>query len=540
MNKENNDFARGSAVAGLTVSEAVFDFLRRQGVERIFGNPGSTELPMFVDLPQSFSYVLGLQESIVVGMADAYAQLTGRPAFVNLHSAAGLGHAMGNIYTAFRNRAPLVITTGQQTRDLLPHDPFLFNESPTEFPKPYVKWACEPARAEDVPAAIARAFYIAMQPPRGPVIVSIPLDDWSRPAQPVLERRLSTVLGCDPEALERIAGQIDAAKEPVLVVGPGVDSDDAWFSTVRLAEKLQAKVWVSPISARCSFPERHPLFAGFLPAHQPGLSDCLAPADYVLVLGAPVFTYHFPGSGGHLREGTGLGLISDDPRHVTGAALGDAMLSNIRLATEQLGDRVRSRAARADGPARVIRRIEAPAGITPDFLFQTLDDVRSPQSIIVEESPSTRSTMHDHFPIERPRGFFATASGGLGYGLPAAVGAALTRPEHPVILIIGDGSSLYAIQALWSAAEYDADLLIVVLNNGGYEALRGIARTESAPRIDGVGIGHIDFVAIAQAQGCAATRCERGAELNACLRDLLNRKGPRLLEVILSKEEGQA
>ena len=433
MNRMNYDFASGTMLRTQTVGEVVFDFLRRQGVDRIFGNPGSTELPMFVGLPQDFSYVMGLQESIVVGMADAYAQVTGRPAFVNLHSAAGLGHALGNIYTAFRNRAPLVITTGQQTRDLLPYDPFLFAENAVEFPKPYVKWACEPARAEDVPAAIARAFYIAMQPPRGPVMVSVPLDDWSKPAQPLPHRELSTVLGCDPQALEDIARGLNNAREPLLVVGPGVDIDEAWDSTIRLAELLQAKVWVSPMSSRCSFPERHPLFAGFLPAHQPALSNCFADADYILVLGAPVFTYHFTGSGPHVPAGAQLGLITDDPKQLAGAAVGAAMLSNLRLAAEGLCRIVRARAGRTDLPARVIKRVEVPRGVTPDFFFQTLDELRSPESIVVEEAPSTRHSMHDHFPIERPGGFFATASGGLGYGMPASVGAALARPTQPVI-----------------------------------------------------------------------------------------------------------
>lgn len=536
MNRMHQDFSSGTMLRTQTVGDVVFDFLRRQGVDRVFGNPGSTELPMFVGLPEDFSYVMGLQESIVVGMADAYAQVTGRPAFVNLHSAAGLGHALGNIYTAFRNRAPLVITAGQQNRDLLPYDPFLFAENAVEFPKPYVKWACEPARAEDVPAAIARAFYIAMQPPRGPVMVSIPLDDWSKLAQPLPHRELSTVLGCDPQALEGIARGLNDAREPLLVVGPGVDIDEAWDSTIRLAELLQAKVWVSPMSSRCSFPERHPLFAGFLPAHQPALANCFGDADYILVLGAPVFTYHFGGAATHLPAGANLSLITDDPKQLAGAAVGTAMLSNLRIAAEGLCQLVRSRARRPDLPARVISRVSVPRGITPDFFFQTLDDLRSPDSIIVEEAPSTRHSMHEHFPIERPGGFFATASGGLGYGMPASVGAALSRPKQPIISIMGDGSSLYAIQSLWSAVEYDADVLVIILNNGGYEALRGMVGSTDSVRVEGVDIGHMDFVAIAEAQGCHAMRCEEGSELATCLRDFLGRKGPRLLEVVLTEE----
>src|SRR5258707_8855653 len=165
----------------MTVRGAVIELLDAFGMQTIFGNPGSTELPMFRDFPARFRYVLGLQESVVVGMADGYAQATRNAAFVNLHSAVGVGHALGNIFTAYRNQTPLVITAGQQARSILPFEPFLFASEAAQFPKPYVKWSCEPARAQDVPAAIARAYYMAMQAPRGPTFVSIPVDDSDRP-----------------------------------------------------------------------------------------------------------------------------------------------------------------------------------------------------------------------------------------------------------------------------------------------------------------------------------------------------------------------
>ncbi|MEO3386791.1 benzoylformate decarboxylase [Mesorhizobium sp. CAU 1741] len=534
MNKFSRDFLANSALHDRTVAEVVFDFLRAKDMTRVFGNPGSTELPMFVNLPSDFSYVLGLQESLVVAMADAHAQVTRRPAFVNLHSAAGLGHSLGNLYTAFRNRAPLIVTTGQQTRDLLMHDPFLFNEGPTEFPKPYVKWAIEPARPEDVPAAIARAYYVAIQPPMGPVVVSVPLSDWEQPCPPLVEREVDTVIGPNPDALDRLGEKLNRARAPVMVVGAGVDIDGGWDATIRLAETLQARVWASPMSARCSFPERHPLFAGFLPAHQPALSQSLGDTDFVLVLGAPVFTYHFPGSGGHVPQGAELCLISDDPRQTAGAATGSAMLSNIRLAAEGLAARVSQRPSRQIGPARRIPRLPQPAAISQEFFMQTLADVRSPNSIIVEEAPSARGPMHDFLPIEREGGFYTTASGGLGYGLPAAVGVALTKPHETVIAIMGDGSSLYSIQSLWSAAEYDVDLLVIVLNNGGYSVLKGIADQSGSAKVDGVDIGHVDFVAMAKAQGVQAARCSAGGDLAGHLREMLAHKGPRLLEVMIN------
>jgi benzoylformate decarboxylase len=537
VNKFDAELLRGGRLRAHTVGEVVFDFLRRHGMTRIFGNPGSTEIPMFADLPEDFSYVLGLQESSVVFMADACAQITGRAQFVNLHSAAGLGHGLGAIYTAFRDRAPLVIVTGQQSRALLPHDPFLFNESPTEFPKPYVKWAAEPARAADVPAAIAKAYYIAMQPPRGPVLVSVPLSDWDEIAQPLPEREIAGTFAPASEALDKLARKLDAAREPMIVVGPLVDSDGAWDATVRLAERLQAKVWASPKSPRASFPESHPLFAGFLPAAQPALMNCLKEADYILVLGAPVFTYHFPGTDDHIPEGADLCLVTDDPKQTAGAAVGSAMLSNMKLAAEGLAARVRQRAIRSE-PART-KPARAPLGlgISYELFYQTLAELRSPDSILVEEAPSSHNALHDYFPILRPNGFLATASGCLGFGLAAGVGAALTNPSSPVICVVGDGSSLYTIQALWSAAEYDADILVVVLNNGGYRVLEAIAAKSQPRKIDGVDIGHVDFVKIAEGQGVRAARCARGSELAGVLKTLLAEKGPRLLEVMIADKE---
>ena len=183
-------------------------------------------------------------------------------------------HAMGNIFTAHRNRTPLVITAGQQARAILPYEPFLFATDATRLPDPYVKWAYEPARGEDVPAAIARAYYIAMQQPRGPAFVSIPVDDWERPSDAVPNRTVSQRLHPDPRLIDMIGDRLDRSMRPVFVVGPGVDRNDAWDDVVALAERHQARVWVSPMSSRCSFPERHRLFAGFLPAIRERIVTC--------------------------------------------------------------------------------------------------------------------------------------------------------------------------------------------------------------------------------------------------------------------------
>src|SRR5215469_11510199 len=210
-----------------TVRDRVFDLFRAFGTTRIFGNPGSTELPMFRDFPTDFRYVLALQEVVAVGMADGYAQATRNAGLVNLHSSTGLGHSLGAVFTAHKNQAPLVIIAGQQARSILPFEPFLFAERATEFPRPYVKWSCEPARAEDVPAAIARAYYTAMQPPRGPTFVSIPVDDWDRFCEPLPPRQVSSEVRGDARMLRKVAEELSAADRPVFVVGASVARDDA-------------------------------------------------------------------------------------------------------------------------------------------------------------------------------------------------------------------------------------------------------------------------------------------------------------------------
>src|SRR5689334_9266153 len=207
----------------LTVKDATFALLRAFGIKKVFGNPGSTELPFLADWPDDIDYVLGLQEASVIGMADGYAQATRNAGFANLHSGAGLGNALGNIYTAHRNQTPLVITAGQQARSILPLQAFLYAERASEFPRPYVKYSVEPARAEDVPAAIARAYYVAMQPPCGPTFVSIPIDDWTRPTQPVEARTVSREVSPDPMAMKALVTALSKSKRPALVIGPAVD-----------------------------------------------------------------------------------------------------------------------------------------------------------------------------------------------------------------------------------------------------------------------------------------------------------------------------
>ena len=525
----------------ITVRDAVLDLLRAFGMTTMFGNPGSTELALFRHFPADFRYVLGLQESVVVGMADGYAQATHKASFVNLHSAAGVGHAMGNIFTAHKNQTPMVITAGQQARSILPFDPFLFSGQATELPKPYVKWSVEPARAEDVPLAIARAYYIAMQEPRGPVLVSIPADDWDCLTNPVLPRVVSTEFRPEPTVLHQIGDALDASRRPAIVVGTSVDRCRAWDAVVALAERHHASVWVAPMSGRCGFPEDHRLFAGFLPAMREKIVQLLGGHDYIFAVGAPAFIYHVEGQGPHLPAGATLGQLIDDPTVAAWTPVGTTAVGNVRLGVEDLLARPAPAAREMPAPRTARPLATAPTNGEPmsvAYVLQTLSGLRARDSIVVEEAPTARSVMHGYLPMWQSGGFYTMCSGGLGHSMPAAVGVALAEAQansgRKVIAVIGDGSSMYAIQALWSAAQLKLPIAFVILKNGRYAALQDFAPVfgfEPGETLQGTELPGMDFVALARGQGCDAVTVRDAGELAGVLRDALAATRPTLVEV---------
>ena len=277
----------------VTVREAFYDVARSLRLTTIFGNPGSTEETLLRDFPADFHYILALHEAPAVAMADGYAQRTGRAALVNLHTAAGMGNALGNIETAWYNRAPLIITAGQQTREMLLLEPYLTNVQPLAIAQPFVKWAYEPPRPEDVPAALLRAWAMAVQPPAGPVFLSIPMDDLDKPCPHLpAVRNVSRHLGADEENLAPVIAALSDARSPVLVIGGAVDQAGGWDHAVRLAEKLQCKVWAAPEEGRPGFPETSPFYQGTLPGAIKPLCEALSGHDVIVVIGAPVFRYY--------------------------------------------------------------------------------------------------------------------------------------------------------------------------------------------------------------------------------------------------------
>ena len=515
-----------------SVREVTMDLLRDLGMTTMFGNPGSTELRFLKDWPDDFTYVMGLHESCSVAMADAFAQVTGNAAFVSLHSAGGLGNAMGTIYTAYKNNAPLVIMAGQQTRAMLGMDPFLFSQDAAQMPKPYVKYSVEPARAEDVPAAIARAYYMAMQRPYGPCFISIPESDWDVQVARLAVREIYADFSADPAAIEAVGAAFDAATSPAIVVGAGVDRDGAVALAVQLAERTGAHVYSSALVHRCSFPEDHEQFAGALPRIRTGVVDTLRGHDVVVVLGAPVFNFHVHAEGPFVAEGTTVFQLTDDPNYASWAVTGTAVITSLRAALERLVQRVQGRHFAPLENARPKPTLPPGDLITIEALLMTLSKTIPADTMIAEEAPCTHMILHDYLPM-KPGHYFAAASGSLGYGLPAAVGVALAAPGKRVVAIIGDGSSYYGIQGLWTAVEHNLPITFVIVNNGGYGAMKAFSQLFNSKRSPSFDIGHVDVVALAKGFGMAASRVEKSGDLAPALEAANASHGPILLDVIV-------
>ena len=365
-----------------TVHDVTYDLLRSLGLTTVFGNPGSTEETFLKNFPDDFTYVLGLQEASVLAMADGFAQSTGKPALVNVHTSAGTGNAMGSLVAAYKGNVPLIVTAGQQTREMVLCEPYLTNSDETVMPQPWVKWAYQPARAEDVPAAFMRAYAVALQPPAGPVFLSIPLDDWDKPALgPAVVRTVSHRVSPDTGRLRSFADRINRAKRPVLVFGPEVDRSGAWEAGVLVAEKVGAPVYGSALPDRVSFPEDHRLYQGQLPMTIAGVTEVLRGHDLVVVIGAQVFRYYPYVAGEYLPEGTELVQITADPGLAGAAPVGDSVLGDALLALEQLLGMVDDHSDRPV-PAVQVRstRVDSAASppLTPDAVWSTLGSSNPP------------------------------------------------------------------------------------------------------------------------------------------------------------------
>jgi benzoylformate decarboxylase len=520
-----------------TVREASFELFRAHGMTTIFGNPGSTELPMLADFPGDFSYVLGLQEAVVVGMADGYAQASGRPTHVNLHTAPGLGNAMGAIFNAQANKAPLVITAGQQVRPVIAMQANLTNRDATRVPHPFVKWSHEPARAEDVPAALGRAIHHATLPPRGPAFVSLPMDDWDAEADAegatqATRRSVAGRAAADPEAVRALAERLDAAKSPALVAGPDVGASGAWDQAVALAERCKLPVWASPATGgnQLGFPESHPHFQGVLPPAIGPVSETLKGTDFVLVVGASVFAYYPYIPGPLLPDGASLVQITNDPDEAARAPMGDSLVADVKLTLSALVEAVSESDRTPPEPLPEAGEVPETDPMSSSTAVRTLGEVLPEDGIIVLESPSATLALRNQLRISRPGSYYFCAGGGLGFGLSAAVGVQLAQSDRPVVCVVGEGSAQYAITALWTAVAYELPVTFLVLRNEEYAILKWFAENEQVEGAPGLDLPKLETAAVASGYGVAARRVDGRDELREALSSALSSSAPELVE----------
>jgi benzoylformate decarboxylase len=497
-------------------------------------------------------------------MADGYAQATGKPAFLNLHTSAGLGNAIGNLTNAQVAGTPLVVTAGQQDTRATLDEPLLCADM-VGMARPFTKWAYEVRHAAEIPAAMARAFKIAETPPTGPVFLSLPVNvmeeraDIDLPARTRVDGRL---LG-DPAKVEQAAALLATARHPAIIAGDGCARSGALSALARLAEMIAARVHAEPLNALLVFPTDHPLYAGPLVPNARQSAAMLEGADVILTVGASnlaplVYTGHrmIP-EGARLiqvdvndRE---LGknfpaevVIQGDPRGCVEAlihaltGMSEAPDTEARARREQLEAGIRE--ARARFAERACATDED-GPLSAGLVARGLREAAARDAILVDEAVTATAHLRMLFEINEPNSYFFTKGGSLGMGLPFAVGVKLARPDRQVICAVGDGSALYAIQGLWTAARYQANVIFAVLNNSSYQILKGglIALDgESARRGQFIGMDitepEINFSRLAESFGVRARRVSRAAELKPALDWAAAERGPTLLDISVARD----
>lgn len=528
------DKNKGSIVK--TVHQYTYDILRKNKITTIFGNPGSNELPFLKNFPDDFRYILALHEAAALSMADGYAQASGQTSFVNLHSAAGTGNAMGALTNACNSHTPIVITAGQQTRQMMGVEALLSNVDAILLPQPLVKWSHEPACAEEVPHALYRAIQIAKAEAAGPVYVSIPYNDWDVEVddenEHLLHRQVKSAQGLSAADLNNIKAVIEQAHRVVMVVGSDVDRQNAYAEAVSFAEKLNIPVWGAPSPSRFAFPNTHALFQGVLPASIAGIFNLLADYDLILVFGAPVFRYHQYQPGKYMSKDTTLIAFSCDLSEAARAPMGLAYICNLKDCLFSLTQNINKRfdANFARNPVSVAAA-STENFIAPERLFDLINQQLPEHSIIVNESTATNSILWERIALSQPSSYFFAAAGGLGFAMPAAVGIQLAQPSRRVVAIIGDGSANYSITALWTAAQYQIPVIFIILKNGVYGALAWFADVLSAENVPGIDIPNIDFTQIAQGYGVEAYRANSDEDFIEIFDSALQSQVPILIEV---------
>jgi benzoylformate decarboxylase len=545
----------------ITGRSAFLALLKDEGVTHLFGNPGTTELPIMHALKDhpDLTYVLGLQEALVVAMADGFSRASGRLVACNVHVAPGLGNAMGSLFNAKFTGTPMILTAGQQEQGHGLTEPLLYDPL-VPIAAPLVKWAVEVTRLEDVPRIVRRAAKVAMTPPTGPVFISLPGDILNAEAGIELgaSTRVETRARPADDVLDRLVRRLLAAERPVIIAGDEIVKSDALNTAAAFAETLGCPAYQQSAPWGAHFLSEHVAYAGSLSRDQRQVRDLLAKFDLMIVLGADPVRMSVWSEVEPLPPNlpvVHLGLIDWDmgknfPVELAVHADLNETLKALtprlsKIGGEALAQRAKARLARLAGEnwsakrQSLARRLEQGAEAKPidyDWLSLKIAEALPSNAVVVNEGLTSARHLTDLIPYRDRYGFHALASGGIGWGLPAAVGVALAQAPRPVCCFSGDGSAMYSIQALWTAAHHKLPITYVIANNGGYRIIKQRLRSfHGNDHYIGMDFADpaIDFAALARSMGMPAERITEPAAVPAALRRAFSTAGPKLLDVVV-------
>jgi benzoylformate decarboxylase len=548
-----------SYIAG---KQAFLQILKQEGVSIMFGNPGTTELPLMDGLAREpgIRYVLSLQESVAIAMSDGYAQASGGLAAVNVHVSPGLGNAMGMLYDAQKSGAPMLLTAGQHDQSFTATEPILWSELPP-IAQPFVKWSTEIRRLEDLPRIVRRATKTALAHPTGPVFLSLPVDvlNAERAIDLGAPTRVAPRIVGDRQAVDRAAQLLARAERPLIVVGDVVAHSDALAEVVELAELVGCPVVTEGVASTCSFPFTHPLSLGSLPRLAPPIRAMLMRHDLLFSIGGDLFTLSLPSDVDPMPAGLTTVHLDVNPWELGKnypaevAILGEPkatlpeLCEAVRRHTTAQGhpDAARRRAAvrvtHEEMKREVVERAKAEAAavpVSPLSLVHAVAGATPADAVIIDETISSGHGLRQLLACNDAKSFFGLRGGGIGWGLPAAIGVKLALPHRPVIALVGDGSAMYTNQALWTAARESLGIVYVIFNNASYRILK--QRTHALKGFsaeDDVYVGmdldrpFIDYVGLAKSLGVPGEHVEKTADVAPALTRGLRSGGPYLVDV---------
>jgi benzoylformate decarboxylase len=539
--------------------QAVVEILKSEGVDRIFGNPGTTELALLDELSsrREVEYILGLQESTATAMAEGYAMATGRPSVVNLHSVAGLCNGLSGLANARANGTAMVAIAGQQNRRHLIEEPLLSGDL-VGLASPVTKWSHEVRGLHELGTALRRAFRLAVTPPSGPVFVSIPMDVLEEVGEAEIPKVSAVELQPTGAALEELATLLVGSHRLLIVVGDEVARAGATSEAVDLAECLGAPVAGAPLYSRTNFPTSHRLWTGMLPTSASAINRRLAQYDRVLALGATAFyTYHYTATRAVPDDVELLQIYSDAEELGRTYPLRLGVEGNVRTTTEVLVRMCRERTDDTKagvGSIEVERRsaamaeIEAKAinyydhdPIAPIAAAHALVRGLPPHATVVDEAVTASAYIRGFFKTSEPDSYFFCRGGGLGWGMPVAAGVQLARPGSPVLCVVGDGTAMYSPQALWTAAHYGLPIVVAVLVNTEYRILKqGIdAIRDGKSSAEYVALDlvepEIDYLRLAESMGVPGARVTRADAIGEALEGGFKRGEPFVLEIVVGR-----